>query len=203
MIQFFVPSRLNGLRFQREGFYLCSSKGFCTADCPGGRVKNFTVEELRIQETAPGRHTVSWTHREDLIDILHIIEATTKGEFLLERVFSHLNLVEKAYFGLRFLNRTGESRWLDPLQKVDKQLKGLSPFTLYFGVKFYASDPCRLLEEITRYQFVLQLKQDIVQGRLPLTDDLAAELFALSLQGGLLLHTILTCIREAFQNARL
>ncbi|GFU23937.1 band 4.1-like protein 4A [Nephila pilipes] len=131
------------------------------------------------------------------------LKATTKGEFLLERVFSHLNLVEKAYFGLRFLNRTGESRWLDPLQKVDKQLKGLSPFTLYFGVKFYASDPCRLLEEITRYQFVLQLKQDIVQGRLPLTDDLAAELFALSLQGGLLLHTILTCIREAFQNARL
>ncbi|PRD22958.1 UNVERIFIED_CONTAM: Band 4.1-like protein 4A [Trichonephila clavipes] len=61
---------------------------------------------------------------------------------------------------------------------------GLSPFTVYFGVKFYASDPCRLLEEITRYQFVLQLKQDIVQGRLPLTDDLAAELFALSLQGG-------------------
>ncbi|GBO40731.1 Band 4.1-like protein 4A, partial [Araneus ventricosus] len=61
----------------------------------------------------------------------------------------------------------------------------ISPVTLYFGVKFYASDPCRLLEEITKYQFVLQLKQDILQGRLPLTDELAAELFALSLQAEL------------------
>ncbi|GIX95727.1 band 4.1-like protein 4A [Caerostris extrusa] len=112
-------------------------------------------------------------------------EADSKGDVLLERVFSHLNLIEKAYFGLRFLNRAGESRWLDPLQKVSTQLKGLSPFTLYFGVKFYASDPCRLLEEITRYQFVLQLKQDILQGRLPLADDLASELFALSLQAEL------------------
>ncbi|GBO42772.1 Band 4.1-like protein 4, partial [Araneus ventricosus] len=38
---------------------------------------------------------------------------------------------------------------------------------------------------VGRYQFVLQLKQDILQGRLPLTDELAAELFALSLQAEL------------------
>ncbi|KAK4292914.1 hypothetical protein Pmani_034345, partial [Petrolisthes manimaculis] len=25
-----------------------------------------------------------------------------------------------------------------------------SPFTLYFSVKFYAADPCKLVEEITR-----------------------------------------------------
>ncbi|GBN44975.1 hypothetical protein AVEN_97517-1 [Araneus ventricosus] len=36
-------------------------------------------------------------------------QADTKGEFLLERVFTHLNLIEKAYFGLRFLNKAGES----------------------------------------------------------------------------------------------
>ncbi|GIX99688.1 band 4.1-like protein 4A [Caerostris darwini] len=121
----------------------------------------------------------------DETEITEDVQAVSKGDVLLERVFSHLNLIEKAYFGLRFLNKAGESRWLDPLQKVSTQLKGLSPFTLYFGVKFYASDPCRLLEEITRYQFVLQLKQDILQGRLPLADDLASELFALSLQAEL------------------
>ncbi|GFQ87940.1 band 4.1-like protein 4 [Trichonephila clavata] len=137
--------------------------------CCARRAKTFPCTVVLLDET----------------EITEDIQVTTKGEFLLERVFSHLNLVEKAYFGLRFLNKAGESRWLDPLHRVAKQLKGLSPFTVYFGVKFYASDPCRLLEEITRYQFVLQLKQDIAQGRLPLTDDLAAELFALSLQGEL------------------
>lgn len=27
---------------------------------------------------------------------------------------------------------------------------GKETFTLYFGVKFYSADPCKLLEEITR-----------------------------------------------------
>uniref|UniRef100_A0A0K2UD29 FERM domain-containing protein n=1 Tax=Lepeophtheirus salmonis TaxID=72036 RepID=A0A0K2UD29_LEPSM len=53
------------------------------------------------------------------------------------------------------------------------------------GVKFYAADPCRLVEEITRYQFVLQIKADILQGRLPLNMDLAIELAALALQSEL------------------
>ncbi|CAL8101244.1 unnamed protein product [Orchesella dallaii] len=59
------------------------------------------------------------------------------------------------------------------------------PFTLYFGVKFYAADPCKLLEEITRYQFYLQIKQDILQGRLPISFDLAAELGAYAVQSEL------------------
>ena len=29
------------------------------------------------------------------------------------------------------------------------------PYTFYFGVKFYAADPCKLREEITRYVPVL------------------------------------------------
>jgi len=30
-------------------------------------------------------------------------------------------------------------------------LAGSVPHTFYFGVKFYAADPCKLFEEITRY----------------------------------------------------
>ena len=52
-------------------------------------------------------------------------------------------------------------------------------------MKFYAADPCRLVEEITRYQFFLQVKQDVLQGRLPVTLDLAVELAALALQSEL------------------
>lgn len=63
-----------------------------------------------------------------------------------------------------------------------RQIRGVAPITLYLGVKFYAADPCRLVEEITRYQFFLQVKQDVLQGRLPVSLDLAVELAALALQ---------------------
>lgn len=121
----------------------------------------------------------------DETDIVHDIQDGTLGKDLMDLVFQHLNLLETAYFGLRYLNKSGESRWLDPVKKVYKQLQGTSPFTVYFGVKFYASDPCKLVEEITRYQFFLQTKQDILEGRLPVDFNLAAELFALSLQSEL------------------
>lgn len=29
------------------------------------------------------------------------------------------------------------------------------PYTLYFGIKFYADDPCKLKEEITRYSIYI------------------------------------------------
>lgn len=38
------------------------------------------------------------------------------------------------------------------------------------------------MEEITRYQFYLQLKQDVLQGRLPVAFDLAAQLGAFVVQ---------------------
>uniref|UniRef100_A0A6Q2XWU1 FERM domain-containing protein n=1 Tax=Esox lucius TaxID=8010 RepID=A0A6Q2XWU1_ESOLU len=59
------------------------------------------------------------------------------------------------------------------------------PYTLYFGVKFYAEDPCKLKEEITRYQFFLQVKQDILQGRIPCPFDVSAQLAALAIQSEL------------------
>lgn len=100
----------------------------------------------------------------------------SKGQDILDTVFRHLNLLETAYFGLRYLDASNQTHWLDPNKKIRRQLRGTEPCTLYFGVKFYAADPCKLLEEITRYQFFLQVKQDILQGRLPVTFDLAAEL---------------------------
>ncbi|KAB0375233.1 hypothetical protein FD755_013725, partial [Muntiacus reevesi] len=59
------------------------------------------------------------------------------------------------------------------------------PYTLYFGIKFYAEDPCKLKEEITRYQFFLQVKQDVLQGRLPCPINTAAQLGAYAIQAEL------------------
>lgn len=109
----------------------------------------------------------------------------SSGQDLLDVIFKHLNLLETAYFGLRYQDTTNQTHWLDPSRKVGDQLRGISPITLYLGVKFYAADPCRLVEEITRYQFFLQVKSDVLQGRLPVSQDLAIELASYALQSEL------------------
>ncbi|XP_054277525.1 band 4.1-like protein 4 isoform X2 [Macrosteles quadrilineatus] len=118
-------------------------------------------------------------------ELIQEIQDTSLGQEVLDTVFRHLNLLETAYFGLRYLDSANQTHWLDTTKKVSKQLKGKETFTLYFGVKFYAADPCKLLEEITRYQFFLQVKQDILQGRLPVSFELAAELGAFVVQSEL------------------
>ncbi|XP_075216694.1 uncharacterized protein LOC142322004 [Lycorma delicatula] len=118
-------------------------------------------------------------------ELVQEIQDTSRGQEVLDTVFRHLNLLETAYFGLRYVDTSNQTHWLDTGKKVVKQLKGKETFTLYFGVKFYAADPCKLLEEITRYQFFLQVKQDILQGRLPVSFDLAAELGAYVVQSEL------------------
>lgn len=121
----------------------------------------------------------------DETDLVHEIQNNTNGQSLLDVVFRHLNLLETAYFGLRYLDPNGQTHWLDPSKKLNNQIKDPDQYTLYFGVKFYAADPCKLLEEITRYQFFLQIKQDILQGRLLVPFELAAELGAYILQSEL------------------
>ncbi|XP_034836284.1 band 4.1-like protein 4 [Maniola hyperantus] len=118
-------------------------------------------------------------------ELLHEIQDNNTGQALLDVVFRHLDLLETAYFGLRYVDQDNQTHWLDAGKRLRRQLRGSDTHTFYFGVKFYASDPCKLLEEITRYQLFLQLKQDVLRGRLPVNFDLAAELAAYVLQSEL------------------
>ncbi|KAF9816203.1 hypothetical protein SFRURICE_003754 [Spodoptera frugiperda] len=118
-------------------------------------------------------------------ELLHEIQDNNTGQALLDVVFRHLDLLETAYFGLRYVDQDNQTHWLDAGKRLRRQLRGSDPHTFYFGVKFYAADPCKLLEEITRYQLFLQLKQDVLRGRLPVNFDLAAELAAYVLQSEL------------------
>ncbi|KAF7250285.1 Band 4.1-like protein 4A, partial [Varanus komodoensis] len=116
------------------------------------------------------------------------IKKSTKGSVVLGYVFRHLNLVEIDYFGLRYCDRSHQTYWLDPAKTLTEHKELINtgpPYTLYFGVKFYAEDPCRLKEEITRYQFFLQVKQDVLQGRLPCPVNIAAQLGAYAVQAEL------------------
>ncbi|KAM5265401.1 tyrosine-protein phosphatase non-receptor type 4 isoform 4-T8 [Hipposideros larvatus] len=77
------------------------------------------------------------------------------------------------------------NRWLDPNKPIRKQLKRGSPYSLNFRVKFFVSDPNKLQEEYTRYQYFLQIKQDILTGRLPCPCNTAALLASFAVQSEL------------------
>nr|CAH7735542.1 unnamed protein product [Callosobruchus chinensis] len=108
-----------------------------------------------------------------------------KGKYLLEYVCQQLNLVEHDYLGLRYVDNQDQRHWLDLGKSITKQVKDLDPVLFSFRVKFYPPDPFRLKEEITRYQIFLQLKRDLLHGRLYCTTNDAAMLAALILQGEL------------------
>ncbi|XP_062618575.1 band 4.1-like protein 5 isoform X3 [Saccostrea cucullata] len=113
------------------------------------------------------------------------IHKKAEGHELYEHVFYHLDLVEKDYFGLQYTDHHSVSQWLDPTKKIKKQVKIGPPYTFRFRVKFYSSEPNNLHEELTRYQFFLQVKNDIYSGRLPCPQDVLIELAAESLQSEL------------------
>lgn len=114
---------------------------------------------------------------------------------LLDLVFQHLELVEKDYFGLQYLetnrsqinshllhfknfhlnssnsstsnqqNETEFRKWIDNGKLLKHQLKFDSSFTLYFKVRFFVSDPSKLNED-TRYHLFLQIRNDILESKL-------------------------------------
>nr|XP_006817530.1 PREDICTED: FERM domain-containing protein 3-like [Saccoglossus kowalevskii] len=90
----------------------------------------------------------------------------SKGQFLMDRVCNMLNILERDYFGLRFIDGEKQMHWLDPCKLISRQLKGGPPFNLVFRVKFYPADIGNLKEELTRYLLFLQLKRDLLHGRL-------------------------------------
>ncbi|XP_032839029.1 band 4.1-like protein 2 isoform X13 [Tyto alba] len=94
------------------------------------------------------------------------LEKRAKGQVLFDKVCEHLNLLEKDYFGLLFYENSEQKNWLDSSKEIKRQIRGL-PWIFTFNVKFYPPDPSQLTEDITRYFLCLQLRQDIVSGRLP------------------------------------
>ncbi|XP_071067785.1 band 4.1-like protein 1 isoform X35 [Dasypus novemcinctus] len=94
------------------------------------------------------------------------VEKHGRGQVLFDLVCEHLNLLEKDYFGLTFCDTDSQKNWLDPSKEIKKQIRS-SPWNFAFTVKFYPPDPAQLTEDITRYYLCLQLRADIITGRLP------------------------------------
>ncbi|XP_071993006.1 protein 4.1-like isoform X3 [Engystomops pustulosus] len=94
------------------------------------------------------------------------LEKHAKGQDIFKKVCSHLNILEEDYFGLAIWESPTNKTWIDPLKDIRKQVHG-APWDFTFNVKFYPPDPAQLTEDITRYYLCLQLRQDILSGRLP------------------------------------
>eukprot|EP00063_Salmo_salar_P085719 XP_014060554.1 PREDICTED: protein 4.1 isoform X6 [Salmo salar] len=94
------------------------------------------------------------------------VEKRAKGQYLFFKVYEALNLLEKDYFGLSYKDNSDQTCWLDPTKEIKRQIRNAT-WQFAFNVKFYPPDPSQLTEDITRYLLCLQLRQDIVSGRLP------------------------------------
>ncbi|XP_066897375.1 FERM domain-containing protein 3 isoform X2 [Kogia breviceps] len=94
------------------------------------------------------------------------IQRETKGQFLIDHICNYYSLLEKDYFGIRFVDPEKQRHWLEPNKSISKQMKSHPPYTMCFRVKFYPHEPLKIKEELTRYLLYLQIKRDIFHGRL-------------------------------------
>ncbi|XP_059951731.1 tyrosine-protein phosphatase non-receptor type 21 isoform X2 [Mesoplodon densirostris] len=117
----------------------------------------------------------------EFVEFTLSVEST--GQESLEAVAQRLELREITYFSLWYYNKQNQRRWVDLEKPLKKQLDkyALEP-TVYFGVVFYVPSVSQLQQEITRYQYYLQLKKDILEGNIPCTLEQAIQLAGLAVQ---------------------
>lgn len=121
------------------------------------------------------------------------LEPKSKGKALYDNVYEQLNLEEREYFGLNFYDKSDNLFWLDDIKPINKQVRDLRSTIFRFCVKFYPPDPALLQEEYTRYLFGLQIKRDLLSGRLKCSENTAALLASYIVQGELGDHEGLSC----------
>ncbi|XP_075765211.1 protein 4.1 isoform X28 [Pelodiscus sinensis] len=125
-------------------------------------------QELKVTQRSVRRHRNMYCKVSLLDDTIYecTLDKHAKGQDLLRKVCEHLNLLEEDYFGLAIWDSPTSKIWLDSTKEIKKQVHG-GPWNFTFNVKFYPPDPAQLTEDITRYYLCLQLRHDIVTGRLP------------------------------------
>ncbi|XP_012680786.1 FERM, ARHGEF and pleckstrin domain-containing protein 2 isoform X2 [Clupea harengus] len=102
------------------------------------------------------------------------LESKADGQALLSEAYRRCNLIESDYFGLEFQNMQMNWVWLEPTKLVVRQVRRPMNTLFRLSVKFFPPDPGQLQEEYTRYLFSLQMKRDLMEGRLICTENTAA-----------------------------
>ncbi|XP_057684633.1 protein 4.1 isoform X6 [Corythoichthys intestinalis] len=133
-----------------------------------GEKEEMAAEEESKTPKAPRRPKTMQIKVTLLDDTLYECELDkhAKGQELFTRVCDHLNLLERDYYGLVIWETPNMKTWMDLAKDIRRQVQGAN-YDFTFNVKFYPPDPAQLSEDITRYYLCLQLRKDILQGRLP------------------------------------
>ncbi|KAK3559799.1 hypothetical protein QTP86_020780 [Hemibagrus guttatus] len=120
--------------------------------------------------------------------ILVKCDVKTRGGDVFDMIIAHSKMVEHFYFGLAYNDNTKEFFFLDNDTKISKiapeswKKVSTSTFVLHVRIKFFISDVSLLLHKMTRHQYYLQLRRDILEDRLPCTEETGLFLSALALQ---------------------
>ncbi|XP_071355842.1 protein 4.1 isoform X3 [Trachinotus anak] len=133
----------------------------------GEKEEKTTEEEVKVPR-APRRPKTMQIKVTLLDDTLYECELDkhATGQELFMKVCDHLNLLEKDYYGIAIWETPTMKTWMDLTKEIRRQVQGAN-YDFTFNVKFYPPDPAQLSEDITRYYLCLQLRKDILQGRLP------------------------------------
>ncbi|NWJ11103.1 FRPD2 protein, partial [Crypturellus undulatus] len=119
----------------------------------------------------------------------------SKARDVFNTVVAYANLVEHFYFGLAYL-KGKEFFFLDDETKLykvapegwndqPKKKTSIINFTLFLRIKFFVNHFNVIQHSLTRHQFYLQLRKDILEERLYCNDETALKLGALALQAEL------------------
>ncbi|XP_075057075.1 tyrosine-protein phosphatase non-receptor type 14 [Mixophyes fleayi] len=111
------------------------------------------------------------------------LSVDSTGLDCLVAVAQRLDLCETHYFGLWFIGKSQQARWVELEKSLKKQLDKFSMESLlYFGVMFYVPSVSYLNQSVTRFQYYLQLRKDVFEGRLHCTVEQYIRLAALAVQ---------------------
>lgn len=151
-------------------------------DTSFGNTSIFSRFSTRTHFFSPSKFKVTIQLLDDEETLHAEFKKNATGQEILDYVCAYLDIMEKDYFGLRFQDPNKFRYWVDLTKPLAKQFSSSSSLTLRFRFRFYPENPFILKEEITRYQLFVQLRRDLLHGRLHCSQHESATLAALILQ---------------------
>ncbi|XP_058824571.1 tyrosine-protein phosphatase non-receptor type 21 [Topomyia yanbarensis] len=115
---------------------------------------------------------ISVDHLDSSTKIDCTLSSESTGQECLENVCQRISIQQPEFFGLRYEvkgSTTGEMRWVDLDRPISRQLEKFSANmkVLYLRVMYYVLSGVSLIhDEGTRNYYFLQLKHDVVEGRI-------------------------------------
>ncbi|KAG7173524.1 Tyrosine-protein phosphatase non-receptor type 14-like [Homarus americanus] len=97
------------------------------------------------------------------------LSADSTGQDCLHNVFQRLSLHQPEFFGLRYMSKKPypKVRWVELDRPLKKQLdKYAQSPALALAVLYYIHDVSLLQDDVTRSHYFLQVKQDVLEGKL-------------------------------------